>query len=411
MRQKNTKQMSINFIKFQMDQGKLNLAPDYQREAVWTTPQKQLLIDSLLNGIDIPKLYFHQRKQIPPEYDVVDGQQRIRAVTEFLAGEFRLAKDADPVDGHPCAGLYFSQLATDLQGHLIEANFDVVVMDWNYTDEDVREMFARLQNGTSLNAAEKRHAIRGGMNTVVQSLAKHPVFGCAGYTNKRFAYEDTAAKILHIMLVGNGDFTDIKPSSIARSYDRFSDLDDASPVVKRMRSAMTAVERMFEDGPSPELKKYAVVNLVLLLADLQSVYDVTPHLAALGAAYRSFEARRAENDERTEDERDVELVEYANAARADGIPDMRFRRDVLRKYLLLGAPEMAQRDEARAFKPEQRLAVHWRDKGVCQLCKSPCEGEAWEVDHVIPYSRGGKTLLSNAQLTCVPCNRSKGNSM
>jgi hypothetical protein len=127
MRQKNTKQMSMSFIKYQMDQGKLNLTPDYQREAVWTTPQKQLLIDSLLNGIDIPKLYFHQRKQIPPEFDVVDGQQRIRAVTEFLEGGFKMAKDADPVDGHPCAGLYFGELATDLQGFLVEANFDVVV--------------------------------------------------------------------------------------------------------------------------------------------------------------------------------------------------------------------------------------------------------------------------------------------
>jgi Protein of unknown function DUF262/HNH endonuclease len=411
MRQKTTKQMSMSFIKYQMDQGKLNLTPDYQREAVWTTPQKQLLIDSLLNGIDIPKLYFHQRKQIPPEFDVVDGQQRIRAVTEFLEGGFKMAKDADPVDGHPCAGLYFSELATDLQGFLVEANFDVVVMNWNYTDEDVREMFARLQNGTSLNAAEKRHAIRGGMNTVVQALAKHPVFGCAGYTNKRFAYEDTAAKILHILLVGNNDFTDIKPSSIARSYERFSDLDESSPVVKRVRAAMTAVERMFNDGPSPELKKYAVINLVLLLADLQSVYDVVPHLSAMGQAYRDFEARRAENDERPEDARDVELLEYANAARADGIPDMRFRRDVLRKYLLLGAPEMEQKDNTRGFKPEQRLAVYYRDKGICQICSVVCEGDAWEVDHVIPYSRGGKTLLGNAQLTCVPCNRSKGNSL
>lgn len=38
----------------------INTNPDYQRPAVWTRAQKQLLIDSMLRDYDIPKFYLHQ---------------------------------------------------------------------------------------------------------------------------------------------------------------------------------------------------------------------------------------------------------------------------------------------------------------------------------------------------------------
>ena len=69
--------------------------------------------------------------------------------------------------------------------------------------------------------------------------------------------------------------------------------------------------------------------------------------------------------------------------------------------------DIVPKDPIRDFTREQRLAVHWRDKGTCKKCGVVCENEAYEIDHVIPYARGGKTTLSNAQLLCPPCNREK----
>ena len=57
---------------------KIDTNPDYQRPAVWTRAQKQLLIDSILRDYDVPKIYLHEKGN--DNYDVIDGQQRIRTI-------------------------------------------------------------------------------------------------------------------------------------------------------------------------------------------------------------------------------------------------------------------------------------------------------------------------------------------
>jgi hypothetical protein len=53
--------------------------PDFQRPAVWSRSQKQLLIDTILRGYGIPKLYWRKTSSKPEKYDVVDGHLRPRA--------------------------------------------------------------------------------------------------------------------------------------------------------------------------------------------------------------------------------------------------------------------------------------------------------------------------------------------
>lgn len=65
--------------------------PDYQREEVWSTAQKQLLIDSILNGWKLPKLYL--LKTGANTYDVVDGQQRLATIFEFMSGKLELSSE------------------------------------------------------------------------------------------------------------------------------------------------------------------------------------------------------------------------------------------------------------------------------------------------------------------------------
>ena len=83
--------------------------PDYQRPAVWSTSQKQLLVDTILRNFDIPKLYWRHTGRKPDTYEVVDGQQRLRAIWDFFAGDYKLPKDIDPIDGSSVAGLLASR--------------------------------------------------------------------------------------------------------------------------------------------------------------------------------------------------------------------------------------------------------------------------------------------------------------
>jgi uncharacterized protein with ParB-like and HNH nuclease domain len=80
--------------------------------------KKQLLIDSILNDYDIPKLYFHVLSMDDKinsgfEYDVIDGRQRIETIFKFINGDFPLSNDfkflIDPTLN--AKGLYYKYTA------------------------------------------------------------------------------------------------------------------------------------------------------------------------------------------------------------------------------------------------------------------------------------------------------------
>lgn len=386
---------------------KIWLNPEYQRNAVWTRSQQQLLIDSLLNGFDVPKLYFREISKESFEYEVVDGQQRLIALREFISkNTFTLSADADPVDGAEIKGKTFSKLPTSLQTKLQAQNLDVVLLGEGYSDEVVEDMFLRLQNGTPLNAAEKRRALPGNMPDVVSELATHSLFELCNFDNRRFAYEDVVAKTLHLLL--HGSLTDIRPSSIKRTYKAYEGITAGHPTVKKLDGAMRFLVRAFKGQPSPQFKKYSVISLSYLLVEMLDKYDLANYGADFAKTFLDFERTRIENEELEEAEQDPKMAAYTDSARADSIQDLEYRHTVLRETFLLRIPELALKDPTRGFTEEQRLAVFLRDKGRCQICGRECEQADFHVDHKKPHSRSGKTALSNAQLACAKCNTSKG---
>lgn len=58
---------------------------------------------------------------------------------------------------------------------------------------------------------------------------------------------------------------------------------------------------------------------------------------------------------------------------------------------------------------EIRQEVIERDKCICQICGKYCKRSEIEIDHIKPISKGGKTILSNLQVLCIKCNRTKSN--
>lgn len=61
----------------------------------------------------------------------------------------------------------------------------------------------------------------------------------------------------------------------------------------------------------------------------------------------------------------------------------------------------------RLFDKSQKQMLYLRSNGKCSIC-SDTLGKSWEADHIIPFSKGGKTILSNGQATCKKCNLKKG---
>jgi uncharacterized protein with ParB-like and HNH nuclease domain len=122
--------------------GQLSLAPEFQRNAVWPTPAKAYLIDTILNDRPIPLLFFQRTTSAQTglsTYTVIDGQQRLRAIFDFLDDRFRLTQSNK-------RARYFNKRFSDLTAQQKEQirNYDLVVEELSgYSDDDIRDMFVR----------------------------------------------------------------------------------------------------------------------------------------------------------------------------------------------------------------------------------------------------------------------------
>ncbi|WP_461657472.1 DUF262 domain-containing protein, partial [Methylorubrum aminovorans] len=136
----------------------LVLAAPFQRNAVWTKVQKSYLIDTILNALPIPELYMQDVVGDSGEevHIVVDGQQRIRAVLDYLHGEFSL--DGDDV-GKQWRGRKFEELTSEEKKSIYNYKFVVRILPPTLKEEDIRGIFARLnKNVVTLTDQELRNA-------------------------------------------------------------------------------------------------------------------------------------------------------------------------------------------------------------------------------------------------------------
>lgn len=394
---------------------KIDPTPDYQRPPAWSTKQKQLLMDTILRNYDIPKFYWRSVKRSDGViFEVIDGQQRLRTIWEFRLGKFGLAKDIDPIDGHSVGGLRFADLPPEIMMAFDTYQLDVVVItDAVVTDDEdeVRDMFLRLQNGTTLKAQEKRNAMIGKMRDFVKEMASHEFFENCRFSNTRFTFDHIAAQT--ILIETHGGPTNVKDADLNRMYRDHTSFDLQGAKAKKVKRVFDFLLRAFPEK-TPELERYNVVTLYCLVSLLLDGYATHGLEQSLAKWFIGFEQERRENEEKAEDERDLSLVEYRRliSQSTDAEESIRARLDVFERRFFSAYPEVEPKDPARGFSHEQRLAIFRRDEGICQL-KIRCDGDKvvwghWHADHKIAHTHGGKSTVLNGQVACQPCNLSKG---
>lgn len=387
-------------------QKQINTNPDYQRPSVWTKPQKQLLIDTILRDFDIPKIYLHKRDG--EKFDVIDGQQRIRAIWSFYNDEIALAKDADPVNGVPVAGKKYSELPIDISSIVDSYTLDFVILD-NPNEDEIREMFLRLQNGTTLKAQEKRNAMPGNMRNFVKKVATHEFFDKVNFTNTRFTYDLIAAQMCLLALTKQ--VCNIKDKDLNTMYAEQKAFDAQSPEAKNVFRVLDYLNTMFP-SKAPELKRYSVISLFILIMEMMPNYDIRHREAELAKWFISFEANRAEDELKAPENQDTKLVIYHERVSnsSDTYDSLLYRHNFLKESLLSTITDLPQKDSKRNFDEAQRQVLYRKFNGICQLCGKVCEWNDWEADHIVPWSKGGKTVVDNGQVLCPSCNSRKSDN-
>lgn len=148
-------QNSVSDIFEWKEDSKLELTPAFQRKPVWTLPSKIMLIDSILKGIPIPKILIASKMKDGKKYrSVIDGQQRLRAIIEFVDEEYALSS---PYEG-PLTGKIFSDLDQDVQNKILEYNLDFNECT-DFTEVELREVYSRFNKYIMpLNKQELRKA-------------------------------------------------------------------------------------------------------------------------------------------------------------------------------------------------------------------------------------------------------------
>lgn len=203
--------------------GRYNMHHKLQRqEDQWSSMQRGELLDSLLRSYPIDPIRC-EVKEDGINY-VFDGVQRSTNICNFISDGYKLPRALKPViiDGneYEIGGKKFSQLDEVVQDKIKSAEIQVYMFT-GCTDEDIREMYRRQNNGRSLSNTQKRTAIESDeLSGIVFTLADHPFFKkvLSKTQLKRDLQRDIVREVLMLTETNNeNDYASFK----ARDIDNF----------------------------------------------------------------------------------------------------------------------------------------------------------------------------------------------
>jgi hypothetical protein len=265
---------TISWFQKEYREGTIVLRPPYQRKPVWAARQKCYLVESILLGMPVPEIFIHETTD--PEgrtiHAIVDGQQRIRAVLQFVGlntsepdEEEFTGFAIDKLDRHsrsPYLGRRFADLASDDRIRFFEYKFHIRYL---YTPEEseLRNMFARLNRYlTALSPQELRHATYvGPFPKLAEDLAEDEFWLKSGLVGRamirRLGDVDFVSQLLIGVIHGPEGGSAAVVDDYYRRYEDY-DLDEGIPDQRRVRrlfeQTLTVIRQLFPNLQDAEVR-------------------------------------------------------------------------------------------------------------------------------------------------------------
>ena len=441
---------TVREILNEVKNGVLAPNPEYQRGPVWSTRQRQMLIDSLMRGFHLPIFYFHEidvkgRRGISYRYEIIDGQQRVDSIVGFHRGDFSLLDPTAPGSRFPLhlrnakpdwSGMQFDRMPEELRKRFLDCEVSVVEITESTPDES-RDLFVRLNSGSDLRQQERRDALPGRfcefVNDVGGRMYRMPggkkrlkggrplfldIMKLKPMTDRGSTREFVAR--LAIILYNyrrEGRFAEITQSTINDFYYVHLNWDPNSQDALALTKTVDEIYDNLKRWDGPKLLKHEIIHSLLLWTELDGYYK-SDWKTRYHECLAEFKAQLlAANATGTLVQPDPMWTRYGSLTRvqANKARTIQERHEFFREWMMqrlnpqpLGA--------SRVFNPDVKQQAWLKAKGVCAYSNQPewCQDAVpinfyeSEFHHIIPYSDGGSSTLDNVAVTHKACNRKIG---
>lgn len=349
---------NISWFQKEYKEGTITLRPPYQRKPVWAARQKCYLIESILLNMPVPEIFVHETTTPDGEtvHAIVDGQQRIRTVLQFLGlttvvdGKpeveeeefvgFALDKFERRAEPSPWLGKRFAELPKEERVKFFEYKFHIRYL-YTADELELREMFRRLNRYlTALNAQELRHATYvGPFARLAEDLAENEYWLKSGLITRalirRLGDVDFVSQLIIGVIHGPEGGSAAIVDEYYRTYEDY-DLEEGIPDQRRARKlfdhALSFIQRLFPDLQNESDLRWGnradFYSLFVAMADVIREHDVpaekhVPELrSVLAKLSRDVNRRLADENVTTS----LDVIDYVRAIEK-GVNDKARRAD------------------------------------------------------------------------------------
>jgi hypothetical protein len=221
----------IKWVSDNFKSGELVIDNSFQRRYVWVKKDKISLIESILLGFPIPEVYLWQNKTDPETgqrvHSIVDGQQRLGAVFDFVSDKFALDKKYLEYQDANFSGKKFSELEMEQKALVWGYDFSIRFINNSITIDDIKNLFLRLnRTNTTLNPQELRNAeFNGEFIKLADCISKIPFWAEFNIFNstdlRRMLDIQFISTILIFIRMGIAEET--SQSAINKIYDQYNE--------------------------------------------------------------------------------------------------------------------------------------------------------------------------------------------
>ena len=350
--------------------GRLNIRPPYQREFVYKDDKRNAVIDTVFKNFPLNVMYWAENDD--GTYEVLDGQQRTISLCQYANNDFSVNINGDT--------LGYANLTADQRA--IFDDYKLMIYICKGTDKEKLDWFKIINiAGEKLTDQELRNAIYTGK--------------WLGDAKKYFSKRGCKAENLA------GDY--LTGTQIRQDYLETVLSWISSAEGKTIEQYMAAHQH---DNNADELKDYFEAVFEWVTSVFTNNSKARRKLMCgldWGLYYNQYGQDRLEAKA---DEFEEQIVYYLSS------DDIEKKNGGIYKYLLTGKEKFLS---VRAFSPSDRQWAYQKQGGHCPHCLERGDDAVYEIDemqadHIIPWSKGGKTVRENCQMLCNHHNNLKSDN-